>query len=93
MSSRRETDTDGEDYSAMRSTGTPAWVKGVGVLVGTIGLPGFLLLWMLGAFHAALPSPVTATILAHDEKTTKIQRLICRGIWRGDAVMQSECDR
>ena len=73
--------------------GVPAWVKSVSVLVGAIGLPGFLLIWYMGAFTGVLPSPVDAAIRAHDERTTRVQRLICKGVWKESVAMQQECDR
>ena len=73
--------------------GVPAWAKAMGVLIGTIGLPAFLLLWFLGAFDVFMPSPVTAHIKTHDERTTRVQRLICKGMWKESVAMQQECDR
>lgn len=74
-----------------KGNGVPAWVKGVGVLVGTLGLPAFLLLWLMGAFHGFMPSPVTAEIREHDHKTTKVQRLICAGVWKSSPEIQEKC--
>jgi hypothetical protein len=67
----------------------PFWLKALAVL----GLPTFLLLWIMGAFHTILPSPVTAAIERHERGTERALRMICRGVWKGDEVAQLDCDR
>lgn len=69
--------------------GSPPWVR----LLAIFGLPTFLLLWILGGFGKVIPSPVTSAIEAHDRETTRIQRMICRGVWRGDELAQRDCER
>lgn len=67
--------------------------NGLVKLVITLGVPLFLLLWVLGAFDRFMPSPVTAAVQKHEESNSRALRLICRGTWRGDEAAQRECDR
>lgn len=70
--------------------GLPVWVKAVAV----VGLPGLLVLGLLGFLPwVASPLEVKAMIQSHDASTQRIQRLICKGIWRDNPVMVQECDR
>ena len=82
--------------SANGSNG-PWWAK----LLGYIGVPSFLLLYVMGAFPF-LPSPLLgqaetkAMIQAHDQRTrrtSELWRLTCAGVWRGDPERQKDCDR
>lgn len=59
---------------------SPLWLQ----ILGTLGLPAFLLLWLMGAFDGFLTSPVTAALVEHDKQTTHLLRAICYGIWRDD---------
>ena len=74
--------------------GGPWWAK----LIGYIGVPSFLLLYVLGAFPF-LPSPMlnqAVKLEAHDQRTRKMSelwRLTCAGVWRGDPERQKDCDR
>lgn len=78
---------------ARNNNGLPAWAKTISVLIGQIGLTGFIALYLLGAFDAFMPSPVTAALRKHDEQTARVLRTICRGVWQGHEMQQSECDR
>lgn len=76
--------------------GAPWWAR----LLVFLGLPAFLLLWVLGAFGRILPSPVTAAVEAHhaatvqeSRETARLLRLMCRALYRGDDGGQRECDR
>ena len=74
--------------------GGPWWAK----LLGVIGVPSFLLLYVLGAFPF-LPSPLLGhaqVMEKHDERTRRMNelwRLTCAGVWRGDPDRQKDCDR
>jgi hypothetical protein len=78
------------------TNGMPGWVKAMAYLVGTIGIPGFICLYLLGVFGTFLPNPVAAhddLLAKHHYGTVKILRVICRGIWKDDPAMAAECDR
>lgn len=59
---------------------SPLWLQ----ILGTLGLPAFLLLWLMGAFDGFLTSPVTAAVRDHDRSSIYILRAICYGVWRDD---------
>ena len=73
----------------MKDSGPAGWSK----LITVVGVPTFILLWLLGAFDGILPSPVTAAVRRHDEGTQRVLRLVCRGVWQGDQLAQLECDK
>ena len=75
------------------TNGLPMWAKVVSVLIGQIGLAGFIALFLLGAFDGFMPSPVTSAVKRHDEQTARVLRTICRGVWQGNNAAQGECDR
>lgn len=77
-----------------------AWMR-----LGATGVLAFLLAYVLGAVPG-LPSPIRqildatgtlATALAAHDQTMRdgqrINRLICRGVWKGTPEMQEECGR
>ena len=75
--------------------GLPLWLKAFGWLVGTVGLPGLIALYLLGAIPS-LPSPIAAhevSLERHDQGTLRVLRMICRGIWRDIPAMAQDCDR
>ena len=74
-----------------KANGLPIWLRAIALLVGTLGMPAFLLLWLLGAFQPFMPSPVTAALKEHDDRMGRLQQLICAGIWRDDPGTQREC--
>lgn len=78
---------------ASPSAELPGWVKPVGWLISTVGVPTFLLLWFAGAFDGFLPSPVHAALEKHSRETSTIQRLICEGVWKGNDFKQGECNK
>ena len=102
MSRRRAEDPEDFDGTRQRSNGRnggPWWVK----TLAWIGLPGFLVLFLLGAIPG-LPSPLLGnqaqlTTLTEDlrrhEGATKAQlhllRMICRGAWQGQPEIQRQC--
>ena len=76
------------------SNGMPPWVKGVAFLVGTIGVPGFICLYLLGVFGSFLPNPIEAhdaRLDRHDRASLAILGEICAGVWQKDTAMQARC--
>ena len=82
----------------------PWWVT----LIGTIGVPGFIALYVLGAVPG-MPSPLQRSLDATQEehqdikrvmfglksiqeKLLDVQRTACRGTWKGNPEMQAQCD-
>ena len=107
MSRRRADDPEDFDASERRRNGRengPWWLKAL----AWIGLPGFLVLFLLGAIPG-LPSPLLGSqikgealsALTEDfrrhERTTKAQlhllRLICRGVWKDGGHNADEIQR
>lgn len=76
--------------------GMPPWVKAIGYLAGTIGLPGVIALYLLGAMPG-LPNPIAklstdlSSHIHQDEERTRLLRLLCRGVWRGQPEVQERC--
>lgn len=79
----------GRDYL----NGMPWWVKAIAI----VGLPGLISLYLLGAVPW-VPNPlqaVSADLRQHvvrDEERTRLLRLVCRGVWRGEPEVQRACD-
>lgn len=59
---------------------SPLWLQ----VITAIGLPAFLLMWLMGAFDGWISSPVTAALHEHEKNTTQLLRQICYGIWRDE---------
>ena len=85
----------------MRDPGLPIWVKAL----ATVFFPALVAAYLLGMLPF-LQSPLSkiidsqqalATALGGHERTTdallQVQRLTCRGVWRGQPEMQEECGR
>ena len=89
----RTEDPDDVDATPPRRNGSPWWVRAL----AWIGLPAFLVLFLLGAIPG-LQSPLVLSrsqadlLERHDRDTGRILRLICRGIWRGVPEVQEQCD-
>jgi hypothetical protein len=75
--------------------GGPWWAK----VVLTVGVPSFLLAFLLGAIPG-LPSPfvdfkASAARLERHERTTRrllqMTALVCEGVWQGNAEAQQRC--
>lgn len=78
------------------TNGMPGWVKAVSYLIATVGIPGFICLYLLGILSPPLPNPVGAhdnLLEKHHYGTVRVLRTICRGIWRDEPAMAAECDR
>ena len=72
--------------------------------VAFVGLPGFVMLFLLGAIPY-LPSPITeiktalsdtrSLAVIHHQKTDELVRVmkqVCRGIWQGNMDAQRSCE-
>ena len=77
----------------------PSWVQGIAL----VGLPGLIAIYPLGMIPG-LPSPIGTlnasvqslgeAVNLHDRHTLesqRIQRQICRGVWKGNQEMQDQC--
>lgn len=77
-----------------------AWTR-----LGATGVMAFLLVYLLGAIPG-MSSPVhqlleatratAAALVIHDQTMRdgqRTNRIICRGVWRGNAEMQNECGK
>ena len=63
--------------------------------VGIVGVLCFILLAQLGLipFVPNPPARLEAAIADHHKQTIGPLRLICKGIWKDNPAMQSECER
>lgn len=72
-------------------------------VIAYVGLPGFLVLYLLGALPW-LPSPIgelkaelhvtrsaMEMLLQQQREQLRIWRMICRGVWKDNNVIQTEC--
>lgn len=84
----------------LNGNGLPPWAK-----ISVVGFLMLMIAYLLGALPG-MKSPidriVEATTMLEEkvsthERTTgvllRINRLICRGMWRGNPEMQSECSK
>jgi len=96
MTRRHDDPEDAEGPLMRRATanGLPLWVK----IISVVGLPGFLVLYLLGAVPF-LPSPLLANQVAvtEHENTTRslleITRSVCRGVWQHNPEAAKQCDK
>ena len=75
----------------------PWWAR----WIGFVGVPSFLLLFLLGAIPW-LPSPffnlqqIHAELRSHRNETKRlinVYRLTCAGVWQNNQAQQEECTR
>ena len=97
MMTRRDDDDPRRD--GIYPSSLPPWARALAI----VGLPGFIALYLLGAIPG-LPSPIhelreslaalASAQTAHfnqSQQAIRLQRLICRGVWRGQPDVQSQC--